>query len=401
MSNFLQKSVKKLNLLSAILAVILAAAIVVGILCGVNGFGVFNKANTLKDSKTLTVSMSKVADLDDVAKHCEAEFKTLGVSYEYKLESDMSGDNREIVYVFSNDYSEDKMTEVESELQKSFANDTDTDWNGSFISVLARSEKVIEVLAEGYVLRGIIAGVVLAVLTLAYVAIRYGWRMGVVAGINTALGMLVTTALFILTRIPVTASVVYVLAVSGLLTAVMTVMSLSKIRENQRATREDYVGAEELVCGSLATKEILTFVVCAGAGIVLMGVVATAGARWFAILSLIALVVAAALSLVFAPAVYLPFQKALDARPVKGAYVGAESTSTKIKKFFEKKVLASKEEVVEEKAEEVEEVEEEITEEVVEETTEEVVEESVEETVAEETVEEEVEETTEEEKTEE
>ena len=396
MSKCLQKSVKKVDFLSAILIVLLGVAFVVGVLCNANGWGVFNKANSLKDSKTITVSMSQVADLDKVEKICEDEFKELGISYETKLESEMSGDNREVVYVFYG-YSADKMNEAESKIQAAF--DGDDNWKGSFVNVLYRAEKVRGFLPEGYVVRGIIAGVVLAVLTLAYVAIRYGWRMGIVAGISTALGMVFTAALLVITRIPVTASVVYVLAASGLLTAVMSVMSLSKIRENLREANGEDVAAEELVCASLATKEILTFIACAGVGIVLMGAIATEGARWFAILSLIALAVATFFGLIFTPGWYIPFQKALDAQPVKGAYVGAEKTSTKIKKFFEKKVFAAKEEVVEETEEEVseEETEEEVAEEAeetVEETVEEVTEEVVEET-AEEVAEEVVEEKTE------
>ena len=87
---------------------------------------------------------------------------------------------------------------------------------------------------------------------------------------------------------------------------------------------------------------------------------------------------------------YLPFKKKVDAKPVEGAYIGAEKTSTKIKKIFtkkqeEKKVApveaAPAEEVVEETAEEVEEapveeVEETPAEEVVEEATEETAEEA-------------------------
>jgi hypothetical protein len=260
---------------------------------------------------------------------------------------------------------------------------------GFDVTIGSNSEAAVGVLAQGYIWRGIVAGVVLVVLVFAYVAIRHGLYMGIVSAVSTALGTLLTAALAILTRIPVTASVTYVLAAGALLTAVTTVTSLNKIRANV-AKAEEGQTAEEVLGTSYATKEILTFTALAGVSLVIFGAVATEGVRWFAILALIALLVAAVVGLVYVPALYLPFKEKLNAKPVEGAYVGAEKTSTKVKKVFEKKQPV-KEEV---KAAPVEEapVAEETTEEVVEEIAEEVVEEATEEEVVEETAEEVVEE---------
>ena len=375
MNKFLQKSIKKVDILASIFIVILSIAIVVGALCGAKGLGVFNKASSLKDVKTVSVSMSKVVNAEDVKDICETVFKSEGVSYESVITSVMTGDNNEVVYAFS--YETEGLDAVKAALEEAFKGET---WEGKFISVLVRSEKVQSVLPEGYALRGIIAGVVLAVLTLAYVAVRYGWRKGIVAGLNTLLGILLTASVFIITRIPTTNSVIYVLAVSGLLTAAMTVIAFNKIRENEAVESEEAVSAEEFVSSSIAVKEILTFAAFVGAGILLTGVIATTGARMFAILSLIGLAVSVMLALVFAPGVYVPLKAAKDAIVDKNAYVGAEKTSTKIKKFFEKKFAKPVEEVAEVAEEEAaEEVVEEATEEVVEEAAEEVVEEVVEE----------------------
>ena len=59
MSNILTKTVKKGKLLSIIAAIVLAAAVVVGVVFGAMGMGVFNKDELLKDTKTVTVSVSQ------------------------------------------------------------------------------------------------------------------------------------------------------------------------------------------------------------------------------------------------------------------------------------------------------------------------------------------------------
>ena len=384
MSNILAKAVKNVKILSVIVAFVLAAAIAVGIVCGVSGFGVFNKDALLKDSKTLTVSVNQYmyqTRLDEVEDECEAVLGEYGISYEMK--GTMSGDDSEIVYVFANDADLEKAkTALEAKFDDLMAT---KEWEGTSIIVATNSEAALSVLAKDYILRGIIAGVVLSALVFAYVAIRHGLYMGIVATVSTALGTLLTTALFILTRIPVTASVIYVIAASALLTAVMTLITLNKIRE--KAQNAEGLSAEEVVTSALATKEIVLLTAVTGVALVIMGAVATAGVRWFAILSLVALLVAACIGLVYVPALYLPFKVAEDAKPVEGAYVGAAKTSMKVKKVFEKKKEvkaipvkevveeAPVEEVTEEEAEESVEAEE-TTEEVVEETVEEVTEEA-------------------------
>ncbi len=390
MSNILKKAAN-IKLLSIIIGVILAAAIALGTVCGLKGWGIFNKDILMKNSQNLTVSVNQYVystDLEKVENECEKVLDQHGVVYEMKGE--MSGDVCEIVYVFNSDVNLD---DAKAALETRFAELTKDggEWEGSFLSVALNKESVTleGTLAEGVIVRGLIAAVVFVALVFAYVAIRYGLFMGIVSGVSTAVGALLTAALIVLTRIPVTASAIYVLAISGLLTAVMSVISLNKIRESKD---------EEMV---FANNEIVTLTALMGAAIVLVGAVATPGVRWFALLALLALVASALVGLVFVPALYAPFKKILDNKPVEGAYVGAEKTSTKVKKLFTKaapveetKAAPAEEAPVEESEETVEETEEQ-AEELVEE---EVVEELVEEEAAEEVVEETTEEVAEEEK---
>lgn len=372
----LLKKLTDIKIISLILGVILAAAVAVGILGEVFTFGVFNQDALLKDTQTLTVSINQyvyITDekLDKVETECKEVLGEYGIVYEMK--GKMSGDVSEIVYVFGKDVD---LSSAKTELESALAALTGDNGalSGSTVLVALNSEDAVATLANHYVLRGVIAGAVLVVLVFAYVAIRYGLYMGIVGGASTLVGTLLTVALIILTRIPVTASAIYVIAVGAILSAVMSVIALNKIREEKEVLP--------------ACREVLTLAALLGAGIVVIGVVATMGVRWFALLSLLALLAATVVSLLFVPALYKPFQVALDNKPVEGAYVGAEKTSTKVKKVYEKKEVeaAPVEEAVETPVEET--PVEEVAEAPVEETAvEEAVEASVEEAPAEEVAE--------------
>ncbi len=321
----LLKKLTDIKIISLILGVVLALAVAIGVLGEVVGFGMFKQDALLKDTQTLTVSINQYVyiteeKLDKVETECKKVLDEYGIVYEMK--GKMSGDVSEIVYVFGKDA---ELAEAKVSLESALAALTGADGalSGSTVLVALNSEDAIATLANHYVLRGVIAGAVLVALVFAYVAIRYGLYMGIVGGASTLVGTLLTVALIILSRIPVTASVIYVIAVGAILSAVMSVIALNKIR-----------GEKEVLP---ACNEILTLAALLGAGIVVILAVATMGVRWFALLSLLALFAATVVSLLFVPALYAPFKVALDNKPVEGAYVGAEKTSTKVKKVFEKK----------------------------------------------------------------
>ena len=333
MSNILKKTAKKTTILSIIVAVVLAAAIAVGILCGVKGFGVFNMNAQMKDSKTLTVSLNQYAyntRLDEVESVCETAFGSLDVQYE--LKGEMSGDESEIVYVFK---AGTDLTKVQAALETKLAEKANA-W-GAFVTVSSNSEKAVSVLARHYTLRALIAGAVIAVLVFVYVSLRYKLGMGVITAIATLLGMLLTASVAILTRIPVTSSIAYVIAVAGLFSAVTTLFTMNKLRANMKSEDAAEQSADELVASSIATKEIGWFTVLAGGALVIVGALAVSNVRWFAILSLVGVLVAAFIGLLYAPAMYIPVKKAADKRPARNVtYKGAKKTSTKEKKKFVK-----------------------------------------------------------------
>ena len=370
------KTVKKGTLWSVLVVIVLVAASVVCALLGVN------KSASMKDVNTLTVSMNRYVytmKLDVVESACESGFA--GNKAVYQIEGDMSGDNCEIVYVFESDVN---LTQIKENVENNLNAKTQpgAELEGSFIDVTTGSEVVLASVADGVAVRAAVALAVFAVLALIYVSIRYHVGAGIVAAIATVLGAALTTAIILLARIPVTASVVYVGAIGALLSAGFTLLTLAKIRS------VDSDDAEEAVASGIATKEINTFSILAIVALIIIAVASFIGAGavsavvWFAVMAIVAVIVAWFMGIVYVPALYLPFKKKAIANSAdNGEYKGAEKTSTREKKVYQQKKAAPapapvKEEVEEEPVEETEE-EEEATEEVdapveVEETAEEV-----------------------------
>ena len=350
---------KKTKLWSILVGIVLVAALVVGIVFG------FNNANV--DNRTaLTVTMDRYvynADLDDVKAECQ---NVIGnVDYEV-VEGSMSGNVGELVYFFDADeVSFEQATAMKDAINTKFServNAEDDKLFGFEISATVNGETLVDSVAKGYTLRGAIAIVVVAVLAFAYVAIRYNVFKGILACASVLLGVLLTTAVAVLTRIPVANSLLYAIAFGGLLSLVNVVMNLAKEK------------TETETCCNVATKEISALAICLGVAFVLVGVVGiitNMAILWFALLCLVATAVAAFVGLIYAPILNSPLEAiaAEQAEARSTDYKGAKKTSTKEKKVF------VKEEVKAEEPETVEEAKEETTESVVEETTEEPVEE--------------------------
>ena len=337
---------------SAILAVIMAAAIVIGILGGVQGWGVFNGSASVSDSKTVTVSVSQYlykTEGDALKAECDKAFENIDVLH--VTDGEMSGDESEIVYVFA---AEENVAKAVENLENAFAELTKEEgkWNGYDIKVTVNQVQTQNVLTKDYVLRGCIAGVVIAVLAFAYVALRHQWVKGIVAGACALLAMLTTTAIVLATRILVTPAVAYAIAASSLLTLVAVLFNLNKLSNN--AAKEEETTAEELVATSIAGKEIVLTTVLLGLAVVVMGVLGGTQFAWLSVSALVAIVVAAFFGLVYAPVLCVPVQQAADKKAaLRTNYKGAKKTSLKIKDLFKKKEKVEEEPVA--KAEQAEE----------------------------------------------
>lgn len=329
MSKCIKKSVKNVTFLSVIVFIVLAAAIVIGAIFG------FNKSATMKDAKTLTISMDSYVyqtKLDDVKTECDNCLQGLDVQYETFGEktsgNDVSFGEGEIVYVFD-DSADITLAKAALAYRLAEISADGAEYEGFYFSVKSGTEKVTATLAENYVLRSVIAGLVFAVLALVYCWIRFR-RLGIagVVAISIVLGMGLTAGIIALTRIVVTESVSYVIAGAGLLTAIGAMLTLNKIYGNCKASEEEDL--TDAFVNGVACKEIVTVGATLAVSVVLAAVLAGTAMAWFATAALVAVAVSAFLGIYYVPALYWPVRALEDKRiaaKAKYKYKGAEKSS--------------------------------------------------------------------------
>ena len=319
MNKLLTKTTKKLTLLCLVMVVIVALATVLTAIFGVN------TAMRMDDQTTVTVKMSAVYYRDDTKREavenvCEDAFKDLDVKYVYA--SQMSGDDCELMYVFDKDANVDAAKDA---LKAAFAADA---YDGAFITVESAKESVQTVIATATVVRAAIAVAVFAVLAFLYMWIRRGLVYAATTAAAIVISAVVTSAIILLARIPVTSSVLCVGAVAAVLAAVLAVLGVNNLVANESAD-----SVEEKIVKAVAVKETLAIVAILGGALVLVGAVATWAVRWFAICSLIGLLVSAAVAMFVVPALQLPMlekQAKAAAERNKSGYVGAKKATEEI-----------------------------------------------------------------------
>ena len=209
--NKIEKLVKacfsKLKVLSIVTAAIVALGLVFLFIFG------YPANTTHDDMKTVTVKVNQYAytqHLDAIEDVAENFFKEKGLKYEYDMSSEMYGDESEVVYVFDKDTDVSKT--VVAELQAKFndltANDSEHVLAGSFINVSSNSERALDRLPGGALLRTVIAAGVFAILACVYVALRHHYTSGLTLFVSLAVSAALTCALVLITRMPDRKSVV-------------------------------------------------------------------------------------------------------------------------------------------------------------------------------------------------
>ncbi|MBQ8394640.1 MAG: hypothetical protein IJX49_03610 [Clostridia bacterium] len=329
MSKFLTKTVRKSTLLTVIIVIILALATVLGAIFG------FHKNAVVSDTQMLTVSVSQYlyrSDMEKLKDECDKALSSVDVVYE--IYGEMDGDESEIVFVFND--TED-VTEARKKLVERFEFMTSEggSWEGWTITVGLTPSKTVSSLAKGYVVRGIIAAAVIAVLALVYAVIRYKWCMGLTVGLCTLLGMGLTTAVILICRVLVTSTVMYAIIGSGLMTAIAVLFTFNKLRANLKSESAADKSVEDVVVESIAVKEVLLFGGLLGIALFLIGILGGSALAWFSLSSVIGLVVAAFLGLVYAPAVYLPLRKCADNMAANNPKSGYKAVKAKKKEILE------------------------------------------------------------------
>ncbi|MBQ9714328.1 MAG: hypothetical protein IJV83_03295 [Clostridia bacterium] len=317
------KLTKKLTaILSAVLGVILAVGIV---LCAVLGFN-----NSVKDVKTVSVSMDEFyysnfcgEDVEDV---CEDVFAALGLEVQDKDVGRVKNDLCEVVYSFDKDASTKDIRDAKNAIDGIVS--LSEEWKDADIKVTTGEVEVVGTMAKHYILRGIIAAAVFAVLALVYVWIRYKFHVAAFVVCGSILGVALTTAVLAIVRIPVTPAIAAVLAASALFTAVALLFNFNKLRMAQKEENVAEKSTEELVSSTIAWKETLSLTVALGVSLLVMICVGKAAIAWFSFAAIIALLVSAFLGLVYGPALYVFVKKYADkvAASKSSDYKGAKKT---------------------------------------------------------------------------
>ncbi len=326
-NKFLPKTVKKINLLSVIVTLILVSAIVVCAIFGINYSE--NKENNNSVIITMNSAYFQNEDKRDAVKEvCETELDALGVKY--TQESQMSGDDCEIVYYFDETVD---LTNAKNSLQAKFDAKTQAgaEWDGAFIIVSTSSQQAIEgvgAMDASYFVRATIAVAVFAVLAFVYTLLRHKIWSALVVLASVVLTPLTTMAFVILTRIPFATYGLYAVAVSALLGAVTSLFTVNKYAKALKKEDKSITTAEEVV-EATAVKSNFALALVLGVSVVLMGAIATTAVRWFAITAIIGVDLAFFFGVSFASAIYLPLRRYADfkaSKKTKHGYSGAEKT---------------------------------------------------------------------------
>lgn len=302
----IKSTVGKINILSIVCAAIVLVGVVVMAVFGFNTDAVSNDVNTL----TVKVNQYAYTEYaDKIEEICNGVFDELDLSYEYDMKGEMSGDESEIVYVF------DKDVELKAATEKlTAAFNTATAEGGVLaganVGVSQNTEIALDRLPQKALIRTIIAGVGFGVLACLYVTIRQKFTNGLTLVASMLVGAALTSSLIIITRLPLTSSLVYVLFFNLLFTAIATTLTLNKVNAAQKDNAD--LEAEELITSNIAINQTLLFGAAMAISLLLIGAIATSAVRNFALISLIALVSGLFSALFFAPAFYLPVKRYVD-----------------------------------------------------------------------------------------
>ena len=313
--NFTAKTSPKWILWSVITAVIALAGIVIMAIFGMNSAVHTQSCQQL----VISVDMAKTLyeeEMEDIETICEkaiedAGLQPIAISYDEK-----STLVHELVYSFPLDAD---LAELKVDLQKALR-DAYPDQDSA--TTMSYKQSVLTSLPGGetaFLVRNTIAGVVMAVLAFGYVSLRYKLWNGITTVVAALATGVITLGLVSLTRVVITASVVYGILIAMLLSIALSVLFAAKSAKAE-SKGEPLTDAEALseavpvcdvvkLCGGVAAALVV-------AGIV--GIFCAANLAWFALAAGFGVIAAAFSALLLAPSVFLalrkPFAKAAAER---------------------------------------------------------------------------------------
>lgn len=313
MNKFLAKTIGKWKIWTAIAAVLIVAGIVIASVFG------FNLAPTANSVKTLTVrleSYASSASVEKIESITDSKLREKGLEEKYSVDVELSsGKVHEYVYTFKEKIETKVLNEVKESVKTAFdaeKKNAESPLYNAFVYVTVNEEVVASNLAKGFLWRGILAGAVFAVAAFVYSAIRHKLHGGALTLGGIVVSTALATALVALCRIPVTASVAYALAFTMLLSAALSLLVVTSLKEGEKADENKDKTREEAALASLPVNLLCLFVCVVAVALALVGAIAVTPVAWLAVAALVGLVAAVFTCVILLPAVYLPVKKAVD-----------------------------------------------------------------------------------------
>ncbi len=305
--NFTAKTSQKWLLWSIIAALIALIGVIVMLFAGVNN------APSTQSGKLLVVNVTMSSTdyeekKDDIVDICEQAIADAGLkTIQNPIYAEAASESTSHTIEFKFDTNTD-LTAVKDALNVKF-NAADSEYKSNFISVMALTQAVQENLPGGYVsflVKNMLAGVVIAVLAFAYVSLRYKLWNGIVTFVTAAASAAITIGLIIATRVVITTSVMYAVLFSMVVSVLCSVLFAAK---NQKAEKDgaDLTNADALsetvpVCEMVKIGAVLGVAIVAMA---VVGLILAPNFAWFALINFFALVAAAYGALLLGPALFL------------------------------------------------------------------------------------------------
>ncbi len=307
----------------AVSAVLIAVGVVL--------FSIFGFNYASPEKKTVEIGYDAIVFIeekeDKLAEECEKVFSQNDLDYTEKrtdTELDVGyvseTGNYLLVYTFSKDVSDEKLAKAAEDVQKAL----DSAALGGTISVSAHTLAGEQFHEASW--RAAIALGVAAIVALVYVGFRFGWANAITGLVACVNDVLLTLSLFAIVRIPVYAYAPLLFAgIAAVFSVVCWLIQCMKMRENFKDPSFSSLTAQEAVGLSVAGswKFALCFLAPVAAVFVVLGIVASNGARLFLLPVLVPLAVSVYSSFLLAPAVLVPIKSKFDKmKSSRKKYVG-------------------------------------------------------------------------------
>lgn len=348
MNKMTKKIVGKYGIFAPIALVVLIVGIVFTALFGWNVAPSYDAAKTVTISVNSTYTEARETELNSAA---ESVFDSKALQYDFVRTEENTTNNYSVVYSFSDSIDAD-MEEVCSLIREKIAEKT-ANVDGAlyglddFIFVTSSAKTPLTVRSSHFILRAVIAAVVVLVVAFIYVALRHKIAAAVVAVSVAACSLLLTMSLVAIVRVPVSANCVNALILSLLFGVVYGTLVASRLHATVRDKENGSLSAKELVVKAAPEKLSVGSAAALAVGLLLIGAMGTTPVQWLVLVAVLGLFSAYFSAAILFPALCPAFLgKVLESRAKKKRYDYKKEKKSKRKKSVKETQIVSEEQPV-------------------------------------------------------